>query len=41
MDEYESRKPIVTGTYRLIPVTGAGIAKMNEYIVEMRVLSDS
>lgn len=39
MDEYASQKAIVTGTYRLIPVTGSGIAKMNEYFVEMRVLS--
>ncbi len=41
MDEYESQRPIATGTYRLVPVTGPGIAKMNEYFVEMRVLSGS
>lgn len=39
MDANESQRPIATGTYRLVPVTGAGIAKMNEYFVEMRVLS--
>ena len=41
MDAYASQNPIASGTYRLIPVSGAGIAKMNEYFVEMRVISDA
>lgn len=40
MDAYESQRPLASGTYRLIPVTGSGIAKMHEYFVEMRVISD-
>jgi len=39
MDEYASQKAVASGTYRLIPITDSGIAKMNEYFVEMRVLS--
>jgi len=39
VDECESKKGVVSGTYRLIPVTGPEFAKMDEYFVEMRVLS--
>lgn len=39
MNEYTSQKGVVSGTYRLIPVAGPEIAKMNEYFVEMRVVS--
>jgi hypothetical protein len=39
MDECESKNGVVSGTYRLIPVTGPEFAKMDEYFVEMRVLS--
>ncbi len=40
MDEYPDKSPIASGTYRLIPVTGPGIAKMDAYLVKMHVLSD-
>jgi hypothetical protein len=39
MDEYAVKRPVVSGTYRLTPVTGGGIAKMDAYLVEMQVLS--
>ncbi len=39
MDAYGSQKPFCSGTYRLVPVTGPGVAKMDAYVVEMRVLS--
>jgi len=38
MTEYQSKKTVVSGTYRLIPVAGPGIGKMDEYLVEMQVL---
>jgi hypothetical protein len=40
MDAYRSQKPIRSGTYRLVPVAASGVAKMDAYVVEMRVLSD-
>jgi len=40
MDAYPDKRPIASGTYRLIPVTGPGIAKMDAYLVKMQVLSD-
>jgi len=39
MDGYESQTPIISGTYRLIPVGGSEIAKMDAYLVKMQVLS--
>ena len=39
MDVYESETVVPSGTYRLIPVAGRGIAKMDAYVVEMHVLS--
>ena len=39
MDAYRSKKPIRSGTYRLVPVVTGEIAKMDAYVVEMRVLS--
>lgn len=38
-DAYASQKPVASGTYRLVPVAGSGIAKMDAYTVEMRVIS--
>lgn len=39
MDAYALEEPIVSGTYRLTPVAGSGIAKMAAYVVKMHVLS--
>jgi len=39
MDAYASQGPVASGTYRLVPVSGGGIAKMDAYLVEMHVLS--
>jgi hypothetical protein len=39
MAAYGSEKPLPSGTYRLVPVTPAGVAKMDAYLVEMHVLS--
>jgi len=39
MDAYHSQKPVRSGTYRLVPVAGPGVAKMDAYLVEMQVLS--
>ena len=39
MDEYEAQTVVASGTYRLIPVSGRDIAKMDAYLVEMQVLS--
>ena len=39
MDVCKPQIRIDSGTYRLIPVAGAGIAKSDEYIVEMHLLS--
>lgn len=41
MDAYTAQRPMASGTYRLIPVAGPGIAKMDEYLVQMHVLSAS
>jgi hypothetical protein len=41
MHEYEAQSLVPSGTYRLIPVPGPGIAKMDAYLVEMRVLSEA
>jgi hypothetical protein len=41
MDAYEAKKPVSSGTYRLIPVRGPGIAKMDTYIVKMQVLCEA
>ncbi len=41
MDECEAQTVIASGTYRLIPVCGQNIAKMDAYLVEMHVLSTS
>lgn len=40
MNEYPGKKAVESGTYRLISVSGPGIAKMDEYLVKMQVLSD-
>ncbi len=39
MDECALGKAVVSGTYRLIPVTTSGLAKMGEYMVKMQVIS--
>jgi hypothetical protein len=39
MAAYCSHKPFSSGTYRLVPVTAEGVAKMDAYVVEMHVLS--
>ena len=39
MDEYLLEKPVVSGTYRMIPVTASGVAKMDAYTVEIQVIS--
>ncbi len=41
MDAYPGQTVIASGTYRLIPVAAAGIAKMDECLVKMQVLSDT
>jgi hypothetical protein len=40
MDVYEDINPITSGTYRMIPESGAGIAKMDAYLVKIQVLSE-
>ncbi len=39
-DVYEDKSIVTSGTYRLIPVSGEGIAKMDAYLVKMQVLSE-
>ena len=39
MDEYLLEKFVVSGTYRMIPVTAPGVAKMDAYTVEIQVIS--
>ena len=39
MDVCKAQTAIVSGTYRLIPVSGREIAKMDAYLVEMHVIS--
>ena len=39
MDSYEAQTAVASGTYRLIPVSGRDLAKMDAYLVEMQVLS--
>ena len=39
MDVCEAQTAVASGTYRLIPVSGENIAKMDAYLVEMHVLS--
>ena len=39
MDAYEAQTVVASGTYRLIPVSGREIAKMDAYLVEMHVIS--
>jgi hypothetical protein len=38
MDAYRSQTSVRSGTYRLVPVTAEGVAKMDAYVVEMHVL---
>lgn len=40
MNAYTSQKPIASGTYRLVPVSRSGVAKMDAYTVEMHVISE-
>jgi hypothetical protein len=40
MDAYRAKKLLRSGTYRLIPVLGPDVAKMDAYLVEMQVLSE-
>ena len=40
MDAYAAHRPMASGTYRLIPVGEAGIAKRDAYLVQMHVLSE-
>ncbi len=39
-DVYDDKSIVTSGTYRLIPVSGAGIAKMDVYLVKLQVLSE-
>jgi len=39
MDAYDAQTTVRSGTYRLVPVTAEGVAKMDAYVVEMRLLS--
>ena len=39
MDAYPLQSVLPSGTYRLVPVSDGGIAKMDAYLVEMHVLS--
>jgi hypothetical protein len=41
MDVYAAETSLASGTYRLIPVTAPGIAKMDAYIVKMQVISEA
>jgi hypothetical protein len=41
MDELKGKPPVVSGRYRLIPFGIPGIAKMDELIVEIGVISES
>jgi hypothetical protein len=41
MAVYEAKNSLASGTYRLIPVTAPGIAKMDAYIVKMQVISEA
>ena len=40
MDVYENKNTVTSGTYRMIPETGSGIAKMDAYLVKIQVLSE-
>lgn len=40
MDVCEAKKSITSGTYRIIPEAGPGIAKMDAYLVKIQVLCD-
>jgi len=39
MDPCAAQSAVVSGTYRLVPVTAEGSAKMDAYLVEMQVVS--
>jgi len=39
MDAYALGKDVVSGTYRLIPVTDSGLAKMDAYMVKIQLIS--
>ena len=39
MDESVVESSLVSGTYRLIPVSGSGLAKMDAYLVKMQLIS--
>ncbi len=41
MDQPETNSPLFSGVYRLIPVAGAAVAKMDAWTVEIRFLSKS
>jgi hypothetical protein len=41
MDVYEDKNIITSGTYRMIPESRPGIAKMDAYLVKIQVFSDS
>jgi hypothetical protein len=40
MDVYEEKIAITSGTYRMIPERGSGIAKMDAYLVKIQVISE-
>lgn len=40
MDVCNDKIPVASGTYRMIPARGPGIAKMDAYLVEIQVLSE-
>lgn len=41
MDGYEEINRITSGTYRIMPAAGSGIAKMDAYLVEIQVISET
>lgn len=40
MDVCNDKIPLTSGTYRMIPEAGSGIAKMDAYLVKIQVLSE-
>jgi hypothetical protein len=40
MDVCNDKIPVTSGVYRMIPERGAGIAKMDAYLVKIQVLSE-
>jgi hypothetical protein len=40
MDVCKDEIPLTSGTYRMIPEAGSGIAKRDAYLVKIQVLSE-